>query len=76
MDDDPPYFRFCDSLHDEASYPMVKKIWNSEMAGTSNQICILSGEYHFSMEDLTGVKDNINDFKTLKSSYIFKDMNS
>ena len=42
----PPYCRACDAFHEEATCHVVKRIIDSRMVGTSNQVNVVGKEYH------------------------------
>ena len=69
VEEAPPYCRACNALHDEATCPTVRRIMDSGMIGTSNQINIVDDEHHLSMQDWMEVVENSHDVKNLQSSY-------
>jgi len=42
----PPYCRACDAFHEEATCPTIRRIGDSGMFGTNNQVNVVGKEYH------------------------------
>ena len=51
VDEAPPYCRVCNTLHEEVTCHVVKRIIDSRMEGASNQINVVGKKYHFPIED-------------------------
>ncbi len=64
-----PYCSACDAFHEEATCHVVKRIIDSRMVGTSNQVNVVGKEYHLSQENWPKVKEHSQEVRPFTSSY-------